>query len=280
MDEQIQATSEQSLDADGWFEVNDFALWLHAQHDVGDIQREALARLERLVPHKSSMFDLAHHRPGMPLEFFSPVSTTMAPEVLDAYYQRYAATDYTVWSFDQHATGVYRDLDLVDARRRDATPIYREWMEPQGVYYGCGATLAEGGVPYGSVTLFREREAGEFTSRELHLLLEIAIHLAVRLHDLFPRGIDPSMERERDPMARLVATHDVNPREEEVLRLMLAGRTNAQMAADLFISESTVKKHVNALYHKLGVANRLQLTGLVAGLGGPTRATASHRERE
>jgi len=81
-------------------------------------------------------------------------------------------------------------------------------------------------------------------------------------------------------MARLVATHDVNPREEEVLRLMLAGRTNAQMAADLFISESTVKKHVNALYHKLGVANRLQLTGLVAGLGGPTRATASHRERE
>lgn len=266
VDEHSQTASEQSLDADGWFEVNDFALWLHAQHDVDAIQREALTRLERLVPHTSSMFDLARHRPGMPLEFFSPVTTTMAPEVLGAYYQRYAATDYTVWSFDQRATGVYRDLDLVDARRRDATPIYREWMEPQGVYYGCGATLAEGGVPYGSITLFRRREAGEFTSHELHLLLEMALHLTVRLHDLFPQGIDPEAQEGRDPVSRLVSSHGVNPREEEVLRLMLAGRTNAQMAADLFISESTVKKHVNALYHKLGVSSRLSLTALVAGL--------------
>ncbi|MBQ6521221.1 MAG: helix-turn-helix transcriptional regulator [Atopobiaceae bacterium] len=74
------------------------------------------------------------------------------------------------------------------------------------------------------------------------------------------------MQAEQDPVARLVREHGINPREEEVLRLLLAGHTNAQVAGELFISESTVKKHVNALYHKLGVANRLQLTSLVAGL--------------
>lgn len=256
----------QALDAGGWLEINDFALWLHGQRDVAAIQKGALETLERLVPHTSSMFDLACRKPGMPIEYFSPVTTTMAPEVLASYYERYAAVDYTVWSFYQQATSVYRDLDLVDARKRDTTPIYREWMEPQNVYFGCGATLAEGGIPYGSVTLFRAREMGEFTSRELHLLLELARHLAVRLHDLFPAGIDPEMAEHRDVVERLVAAHDVNPREAEVLRLMLAGKTNAQMAEALFISESTVKKHVNALYRKLGVANRLQLTGLIAGL--------------
>ena len=66
--------------------------------------------------------------------------------------------------------------------------------------------------------------------------------------------------------ARLAQERGLNPRESEVLGLLLAGRTNAQVASELFISESTVKKHVNALYHKLGVSSRLSLTALVAGL--------------
>ena len=44
---------------------------------------------------------------------------------------------------------------------------------------------------------------------------------------------------------------------------MLAGKTNREMAEELYISESTVKKHVNALYHKLDVKNRLGLMALV-----------------
>ena len=260
--------SEQALDAEGWVAVNDFALWLHAQTDVRTIQETALRTICTLIPHDSSMFDLAHREHGRPIRYFAPVSTTMPPEVLAEYYDRFAEIDYTVWSFDQQSTGVYRDLDLVDARKRDATAIYREWMAPQGVYFGCGATLAEQGIPYGSVTLFRGHDAGEFTSRELHLLLEMARHLAVRLHDLYPTGIDPSMHVEMDPVERLAKSHDINPRELEVLRLMLVGRTNSQIARELFISESTVKKHVNALYHKLGVRSRLQLTSLVAGLAG------------
>ena len=257
----------QALDAAGWMAVNDFALWVHAQREITALQEGALERVRAAIPHDSSMFDLAHREQGRPIEYFSPVSTTMDPEVLDAYYSRYAATDYTVWSFDQQHTTVYRDLDLVDARKRDATPIFLEWMAPQGVYYGCGATLAESGTPYGSITLFRSLSAGEFTSRELHLLLEMARHVAVRLHDLYPQGVEPGMQIDKDPVERLAAEHGVNARELEVLRLMLAGRTNAQIAGELFISESTVKKHVNALYHKLGVANRLALTSLVAGLG-------------
>lgn len=44
---------------------------------------------------------------------------------------------------------------------------------------------------------------------------------------------------------------------------MIDGRTNKQMAATLFISESNVKKHVNAIYHKLGVSNRMGLAALL-----------------
>jgi DNA-binding NarL/FixJ family response regulator len=48
-------------------------------------------------------------------------------------------------------------------------------------------------------------------------------------------------------------------REEEVLRLVAGGRTNAEIAADLYITLSTVKTHVTAIMLKLGVRNRVEI---------------------
>jgi DNA-binding NarL/FixJ family response regulator len=48
----------------------------------------------------------------------------------------------------------------------------------------------------------------------------------------------------------------LSPRELEVLRLVAAGRNNREAAADLFISEATVKTHLIHIYAKLGVPDR------------------------
>jgi DNA-binding NarL/FixJ family response regulator len=50
----------------------------------------------------------------------------------------------------------------------------------------------------------------------------------------------------------------LTPREAEVLRLMAAGRTNTEIAAELVVSESTVKTHVNRIFAKAGVRDRGQ----------------------
>jgi LuxR family maltose regulon positive regulatory protein len=47
-------------------------------------------------------------------------------------------------------------------------------------------------------------------------------------------------------------------REAEVLRLLVAGASNQEIAAKLVISLATVKKHVSNLLGKLGVASRTQ----------------------
>ena len=132
-------------------------------------------------------------------------------------------------------------------------------MEPQGVYFGCTATLAHNDRPLGSIALFRERTAGDFTDTELAILLEVARHASLALANLYPRGIRLTQTEDTNQLNAFITEHNIQPREAEVMRLMHDGKTNKQVANELFISASTVKKHVNAIYRKLGVSNRLGL---------------------
>jgi DNA-binding CsgD family transcriptional regulator len=56
-------------------------------------------------------------------------------------------------------------------------------------------------------------------------------------------------------------------REVEVLRLMVAGRSNREIAAQLFISPKTASVHVSHILAKLGVANRVEATAAAYRLG-------------
>jgi len=108
------------------------------------------------------------------------------------------------------------------------------------------------GEPEGYVRTFVDE--GEPMSRLLrHALSQgIAPNYAARLLAAF----DAEVELTPSPMDVLV--EPLTERELEVLRLIVAGLTNAEIAEELFIAVSTVKSHVNHIYGKLGVESRVQ----------------------
>jgi DNA-binding NarL/FixJ family response regulator len=54
---------------------------------------------------------------------------------------------------------------------------------------------------------------------------------------------------------------ELTPREAEVLAHIAAGLSNAEIAATLFVSEATVKTHINHIFTKTGLRDRAQLVG-------------------
>ena len=66
-----------------------------------------------------------------------------------------------------------------------------------------------------------------------------------------------------DTRARRVGR--LSPRQVEVMDLVATGRTNQQIAGELFLAEKTVKNHINAIFAELGVESRA--AAIVAWLG-------------
>ena len=57
-----------------------------------------------------------------------------------------------------------------------------------------------------------------------------------------------------------VATHRLlSPHELQVARLVVAGASNRDLAATLFLSPRTVEAHLTGIFRKLGVSNRREL---------------------
>jgi DNA-binding NarL/FixJ family response regulator len=73
-----------------------------------------------------------------------------------------------------------------------------------------------------------------------------------RLVDALATGAQPPRRRRGD------LPDGLTQREAEVLTLIAAGHSNAEIARELFISEATVKTHINNLFAKAGLRDRAQ----------------------
>ena len=78
----------------------------------------------------------------------------------------------------------------------------------------------------------------------------IAPAITKRLIERFVRSAPP-------PASSAAALAELTPREREVLVLIARGRSNGEIAAELVLSEATVKTHVKRVLAKLGVRDRI-----------------------
>jgi DNA-binding CsgD family transcriptional regulator len=177
-------------------------------------------------------------------------------------------TDYRVRTGDVTAV---RMSDVISRRRYHEQPLYRSYFAPRGVDHVLEMGLSAAVASYRSLVLFRGTDAPDFSERDRIVLELLRPHLrarearatlvamvAGRLEALDDRGAGDDLP--------------LTAREREVVAMVSAGKTNAQIASELWISTTTVKKHLENTYLKLGVGSRAAAASRVQGGAERTRA--------
>jgi DNA-binding CsgD family transcriptional regulator len=118
------------------------------------------------------------------------------------------------------------------------------------------------------VVLLRERDESDFSDRDRAVMESLRPHLRARearaalRKALVSKSV--SITRRADD-----AEPQLTAREREIVALVAEGKTNAEIAAELWVTPGTVKKHLENVYLKLGVGNRAAAASRVqSGLQG------------
>jgi DNA-binding CsgD family transcriptional regulator len=136
--------------------------------------------------------------------------------------------------------------DFYTARQWHSVGMYCDLYRPPGFEHELMLTLpaapSQVSRPGRTLRLFFFRGPGrDFSERDRALLVLLRPHLHQAYLDA---------ERRRHPVPELTARH------WDLLRLLAAGHTNAQIARRLGISEGTVRTHLENLYDRLNVSSR------------------------
>jgi DNA-binding NarL/FixJ family response regulator len=164
-------------------------------------------------------------------------------------------------------------IGYVDARRSCGVPIANARADV--------ILLDDAGAP--ELTLERVRELRAAAGEAMLILLTAAAD-AAWLAEAAEAGVDAAIGKAHDlasvgalvrevlagnlfhafPTADTAARDAggaadlLTPRELEILRLVASGAPNSRVAAELWVTEQTVKFHLSNVYQKLGVANRTE----------------------
>lgn len=147
--------------------------------------------------------------------------------------------------------------DVVSLPRLVNSRIYAEWFRPYGIVAELEAGISRSRALTRNFILSRNQ--ADFSDRDRAALELVRPHLA-RIHETTRLRHIAGLS-EPDQLERLT------PREAEILELVAGGLSNAAIAERLWISPGTVKKHLDNIYAKLGVANRTAAARAVSARG-------------
>lgn len=95
------------------------------------------------------------------------------------------------------------------------------------------------------------------------LVIALMVFLFVFKEDFSPLYFAQTEAEQAESLDVIAENHRLTVRECDVMKLMYEGYNNPEIAEELYISRNTVKKHIQSIYEKMGVSNRMELVHLV-----------------
>jgi pimeloyl-ACP methyl ester carboxylesterase/DNA-binding CsgD family transcriptional regulator len=226
---------------------------------LGAFARGWFVASEKVAQKARALFDLIETGWGQENPAFRQVFTALFVPEASPEQQRWFGDLMRITSKPAIAASILRAYGAVDVRERLAAV-----QAPTLVVHA----RRDACIPY---SLGRELAAGIRGAR--FVTLDSSNHVLLETEPEWPRFcrvLDEFVGRApatAEPVADERVLAALTPREIEVLGLVAAGLSNAEIAGRLFRSEKTVRNHLTRIFDKLGVSSRARAIVLARGAG-------------
>lgn len=245
----------ESLKERDWSKINEILLELYTLESAYEIADKFLKLLSPLIIYDKAFLIMCDEDDKIEENnsAFINVSDSAKQSYIDTFYE----IDYVKNITSPSKTTVFRDTDEIEYTVRSKTKIYREFLSPNNMEFGCGIVFVKKGRILGVLNLFRNIGFCDFTDRELQILEVLKEHITNIIYSLKKNSL--TVDGRKNLNLDNLASYDLSKREIEIIELMLEGLSNQEIGDTLVISISTVKKHVYNIFTKLGINSRMQL---------------------
>ena len=239
-----------------WRFINNLSYRIHAIPDFAQMRMDFIKYIE-LGIH----YDMA---------FWGMVDKSRTPRIYDIInmgYQVETLRDYVENPMSDEplrivssssTSYVYRGSDLYNTEDEwEKSEYYQKFAKPNHIYYILVMGLVFDRKQIGTLTFAREKNSGNFSERDVEIFNLLKDHLALRVSRVVEATATPDkgQQQEKD-LSPLFSEKGLTKREQEVIQCLQRGNTTAEICQTLFISQTTLKKHITNAYRKLGIHSR------------------------
>lgn len=248
------------LETREWETLNEMIAALYGIKDSKTTQKAFLTRLMRLIDFDFADFNLAESGEKQDSWLREPVTVSVFDQARErsfvkGYETQYYKKDYVGWIFAQPKSMVYRESDLISETIRKESSFYKDYLSKYDLGSVAGISIISAGRLVGAVTLYKSETRGDFSRRDLYILEILLPHL----QNVLESHQAQEKNEQEEVRQRLKYRYRITKKEMDVIRLLLQGKSNHEIAAELGTSPNTVKCQVSSIFGKTEVKSRTQL---------------------
>jgi DNA-binding CsgD family transcriptional regulator len=245
-----------------WEKINEIVYSINEKTKLAQLREDFLRQLTTIIPYKCAIFDLGRVY-NTRIQYFLPVSKNIGEEYLADYYRKFKWAEPSLFFFSRSNSNVFRESDFINEKNRFKDLFYLNWMCPQDIHFAMSTNISYEGVYFGSINLWRDQEASDFSDNEMEMLATLNEHLSLWFYRFYPNGV--SKECCNEGTDDFAMRYNLTSRESTVAQMIGSGKDVAEIADALYISESTVNKHLYSIFRKLQINTRTELVRLYLG---------------
>lgn len=238
---------------------------LYARRDPEDLKRHVLGTISGMVESELTTYNELDLRTSENVWGWEPVPPSIADltDIFSTYMNENPCVAYFRRTGDGRATKI---SDFLTQRELRKLGYYNEYLRKVRLEYRMSIVIAK--PPHSVIALALGRGGKDFSERDRLMLDLLRPHLA-QAHDNVAALTHPNRTKVEILARESLELLGLTAREAEILHGIARGKTNEQIATNLYVSPLTVKTHLQHVYRKLGVRSRTEALARALGLLGP-----------